>query len=135
MDGDFSSKLNQILGDPEALARLMSVAGTLLGGGTSSRQTANEPSVRDEPDPPFHESVSEAETALPVSAEPLSEPAIAVGGRVSDCSCDRSNSIRDKRCALLFALKPFLRHGRAEKVDLIVKLLQFSDIAGNMFGR
>ncbi|MCI8388299.1 MAG: hypothetical protein HFE63_07550 [Clostridiales bacterium] len=45
-----------------------------------------------------------------------------------------SHSGGDRRCALLNALKPYLRHSRADKIDMMIKVLQISELTHSTFG-
>lgn len=44
----------------------------------------------------------------------------------------KENQENDSRIALLTALKPFMRKERAERIDNALKILKFSNMAGNI---
>ena len=58
-----------------------------------------------------------------MESESIAAIAKALGGNKSD-----------PRCALLYALKPYMGHGRAEKIDTLVNMLRLADLAGGMLG-
>ena len=126
---DISAALNKLLSDPSALANAMSIASSIMG---------NLPSEHDAPateGPPtaVAENSQEAkksdvntaavnDTASPINSLAALAPLLSEG---------RKN---DPRCALLYALKPYLGHGRADKIDTLVNLLKIADIAGGLLG-
>ena len=40
----------------------------------------------------------------------------------------------DPRCALLYALRPYMGHARAGRIDTLVNMLRLADLAGGMLG-
>lgn len=97
--------LGQILGDPEAMAGILSMAKNLGLGGAA----APEPPEQPEPSEPSDAPGGEQAPPPPASSLP---------------------PLRGKQAALLQALKPFLREDRREKLDRAVKAAQISRMAG-----
>ena len=110
MADDFSAKLNGILSDPAAMQQVMSIASELLKPQNSQaeNQIPSIPVGQSEPNPsePFKDQHHDLEPAIQVSAPPKLQ--------------------NDARCELLCALKPFLRAERAEKIDMMIRVLQIS---------
>ena len=110
MADDFSAKLNGILSDPAAMQQVMSIASELMKPQNS--QTENQipsiPGGQSEPEASesFKDQHHDPEPAIQGSAPPKLQ--------------------NDARCELLCALKPFLRVERAEKIDMMIRVLQIS---------
>ena len=107
MADDFSAKLNGILSDPAAMQQVMSIASELM----KPQNSQTEPSIpvgQSEPEASesFKDQHHDPEPAIQVSAPPKMQ--------------------NDARCELLCALKPFLRVERAEKIDMMIRVLQIS---------
>jgi hypothetical protein len=47
----------------------------------------------------------------------------------------RHSHTHDRRCALLKAIKPYLKKDRADKVDMLLNVLQISELAQSVFGK
>ena len=107
MNGDFSDKLGQILSDPNMMAQIKALADTMTAGSTA--QTAEEV-----PMPP----------QKPVS-EALSVPAFFTPSPAFEKNMKNT-------CALLTALKPFLDERRCEKVDKMLSMIHFAEMAGKL---
>lgn len=102
---DLEHKISEILGDPQAMAGILSMAQSLgLGGAPDDGKPSDTA-----PDPeagPF---------GLPQSvADLLSE----------------AGKLNGKQTALLKALRPFLRENRREKLDRAIQAARISHIAG-----
>ena len=110
MADDFSAKLNGILSDPAAMQQVMSIASELLKPQNSQaeNQVPSIPVGQSEPNSSesFKDQHHDLEPAIQVSAPPKLQ--------------------NDARCELLCALKPFLRVERAEKIDMMIRVLQIS---------
>ena len=137
MADDFSEKLNAILGDPQAMGQILSLAQSLGGGG----QTA-EPSGSPPPGEPPEEAPQQQEAAAAPPASPdLSGLSGLLGGLSGSGSplsalgdldpkllqagmrlLSELGSGDDRRVALLTALKPFLKPARQEKIDTALRL-------------
>ena len=108
---EFEDKLNSILGNPEAMAQVMNLAQSLnLGGGGGEPEGAPPPPDQGAP-PPGGGGLGDLlgqldpklmERLLPLAGE------LAGGGN-------------DERMQLLYALRPFLKPERRDKVERAVK--------------
>ena len=102
---DINEKLNTLLSDPDSMARIMQLA-QQLSGGSGGQQTAA-PS----PPPP----------AAPAPPAPMSSIAPQLIAKVlpliQEFSRDNSQTTQ-----LLYALRPFLKDGKQEKVERAAKL-------------
>ena len=100
---DINEKLNTLLSDPDSMARIMQLA-QQLSGGSGGQQTAA-PS----PPPP----------AAPPPAVPNIDPQLIARCLPRRQECSRANS---QTTQLLYALRPFLKDGKQEKVERAAKL-------------
>lgn len=97
---ELEDRLNSILSDPEQMARISSLAQTLMGGSESS--------------------------AEPPSAAPDTGPDSALLGRLGSLLGQGGDA--DKR-ALLEAMKPYLSEKRRGKLDRAMKLTRMARLA------
>lgn len=93
---DINEKLNTLLSDPDSMARIMQLA-QQLSGGSGGQQTAA-------PSPP---AVPNIDPQLIAKFLPL----------IQEFSRDNSQTTQ-----LLYALRPFLKDGKQEKVERAAKL-------------
>ena len=117
---EFEDKLGAILGNPDAMAQIMSLAQN-LGGGSEAPQ----------PPPP---SPAAAPPASPGTAPDLG----ALLGPLGDLDpqvlqnalqlFSQLSSTDDERAAFLLALKPFLKKERYAKVDRAIQIARLSRI-------
>lgn len=116
----WEEQLNQILGDPQAMGQIMSLAQSLSGKQEEHQE-----------EPPDREEGSEI-AAAPVEEEPSPLSALAgldpkllqMGmGLLSEYSAQD-----DKKTALLAALKPFLKPERQEKMDQAVRIARLTRV-------
>lgn len=106
---ELEDRLNSILGDPEQMARISSLAQSLMGGGAGGEAP---------------------------SAEGLAETLSAAGGGGPDSALlgrlgsllGQSSGPDDKR-ALLEAMKPYLSEKRRGKLDRAMKLTRMAKLA------
>lgn len=126
-NNDISGALAKMLEDPDALAKAMSIAKSLMGSmpDTAPSDTA-QPSAGENISVPTSSQPSEAQG----SHEPSAGPSIAAIAGLLGAGGGKG----DPRCALLYALKPYMGHGRAEKIDTLVNMLRLADLAGGMLG-
>ncbi|HAN21425.1 MAG: hypothetical protein A2Y15_09295 [Clostridiales bacterium GWF2_36_10] len=125
MSEDFSDKVKTLLEDPDMLAKIISIAGSLGGGKTSSPAVSPEPSptrdnaVQDNPlgvnnnswAPP--ESITQFNAAQVISKIPdVVKPPLK----------------QDPRLALLNSLKPFLRKEKQVKIDNLSRALSVTSL-------
>ncbi len=118
MNGDFSQKLNQVLSNPAMMAQIKALADTM-----TESETHTEPNNRIE-DPP-----------APVNSEPVEVPA-ALPEKISVPPFFTPSPSFEKNmknaCALLNALKPFLDERRCAKIDKMLSMIQFAQMAGQL---
>lgn len=140
MNEDFSDKVKTLLEDPEMLAKIVAIAGS-LGGGNS-----NSPVASPEPDnSPERESVEQVN--VPQSNSIPREPpeqanashANASQGNAAQTIAKISSAInpstpKDPRLSLLNSLKPFLREEKRAKIDHLAKALSVANLMGS-FGK
>ncbi len=115
-------QLSGILEDPEAMARIMSIAGSLMGGMNQSGDSPEPPKESEGEAPPQKEAKNDASPSA--DGFDLSAALPAIAGILKS---DRKN---DPRTNLLYALKPYMSHDRGEKIDMLVKAMKLADIAG-----
>lgn len=85
---------------------------------------------------------AEADAGSEAVREAVSEAAATPGESSPDLSAVlpvmaglfEKNGKNDPRCSLLYALKPFMSHGRAERIDAIVNMLRIAETAGGLLG-
>lgn len=130
---ELEEKLEGILGNPQAMAQIMSLAQSLnLGGsGTSSEgggQTAAPPSEQEAaasappPEPPpvsFGDSLSGLMSGLGSLDPKMLSAAASLMGQFNSGN-------DDKRVALLNALRPFVREERYAKLDQAIQIAKLS---------
>ncbi len=125
---DISGALSKMLEDPAALAKAMSIASSLMGSMPTAPEVkaASDEVSEVAEDAEAVPAVTSPETPSENSGDAPSVAAIAqmLGGGTKG----------DPRCALLYALKPYMGHGRAEKIDTLVNMLRLADLAGGMLG-
>lgn len=117
----WEEQLNQILGDPQAMGQIMSLAQSLSGKQEEHREES-----------PDREEAEEETAAPPETEEPSPLSALAgldpkllqMGmGLLSEYSAQD-----DKKTALLAALKPFLKPERQEKMDQAVRIARLTRV-------
>lgn len=134
-NNDISAALGKLLEDPAALSRVMSMASTLMGNvGATSASSSGEDAQPTSAEPSAHPDIpsqaSEETAPLSPTSVDQSAPSIAALAQVLGGGGGKG----DPRCALLYALKPYMGHGRAEKIDTLVNMLRLADLAGGLLG-
>lgn len=107
MTDDFGEKLNRILSNPTMMAQIKSLADTM-----TENHAPNE--IRKEEPPPA--------LSIPEKA--------AVPAFFTPSSTFEKNM--KNTCALLTALKPFLDENRCAKVDKMLSMIHFAQMAGQL---
>ncbi len=110
MNGDFTSKLDEILKNPAMLAQIKSLADTMTAG-----QKKDEPAPISEPAPHQEE---EAPVSVPAALPMIFSPSPGL-----------EQNLRHTR-DLLLALKPFLDEKRCMKVDKMLSMMRLAEMAG-----
>lgn len=132
-NNDIGAMLSKLLEDPAALSRVMSLAGTLMDNLPKDAQTEAEASK------PI-ESSAETQTQADTSEDAEAVPAFAAGQASSSPDLSALKALTglsgmagkksDPRCNLLTSLRPYMGHGRAEKIDMMIKALNLAELAG-----
>lgn len=107
MNADFSEKLGQILSNPTMMAQIQSLADMM------TEQDAKEEAPQEQPPP-----------ALPLP-EKTQIPSFFTPSSTFEKNMKHT-------CALLTALKPFLDENRCAKVDKMLSMIQFAQMAGKL---
>ena len=115
-------QLNQILGNPQAMEQIMSLAQSLSG---KQEEQASEPPAAEPESEPADQPPAESDTPSPLSAlDGLDPRLLRMGmGLLSEYSAQD-----DKKTALLAALKPFLKPERQEKMDQAVRIARLTRV-------
>ena len=118
MNGDFSQKLNQVLSNPAMMAQIKALADTMTESEPDSEkngQITQAPTLpkQEPPEPtdPFREKLS---------VPPFFTPSPSFEKNMKNT------------CALLAALKPFLDERRRGKIDKMLSMIQFAQMAGQL---
>lgn len=106
---EFEDKLQAILGDPDAMSQIMSLAQSI--GGNAPEQSGPDTHA-EEPASPFSMLGDLDPRLLQVGMQLLSE----------------YNAGDDRKTALLTALRPFVRENRYAKVDQAIQIAKLSRI-------
>lgn len=116
----WEEQLNQILGDPQAMGQIMSLAQSLSGKQEEHQE-----------EPPDQE---DAEKAAPPPVEEEPSPLSALAGldpkllQMGMGLLSEYSAQDDKKTALLAALKPFLKPERQEKMDQAVRIARLTRV-------
>ncbi len=121
MADDLSSRLNALLSDPSAMQQIMSLASGMMGSGRQPEQDRDSrdqelPQARDQDAEPVFKSPDQQRSDNDAIPAGLSFSTLQSRGK-------------DANCELLCALKPFLRKSRADKIDMMIRVMQISRIA------
>ncbi len=117
---EFDEQLNSILSNPEAMSKIMQLAQS-LGGGESAPKSEDPPHT-----PPAQEQPSHIQPPTPGEKDILSslagslDPALLTRllPLAAELGGNRNNSARQ----LLFALRPYLKPERQEKIERALQL-------------
>ena len=131
--GDFEEKLNAILSNPEAMAQVAALAQSLGGGGAQQEsQEAGDASQGGRPSPE------------PMAGPPPPEPGdlSSLLGQIDPGMIQRllplvkeMNSPQDaQRRQFLYALRPYLRESRRDKVDRALQIARMLHLGKQFLG-
>ena len=123
---NFDEKLNKLLADPEALARVAELARGFQGAQGAAGGAETPPPAQDAAPPPGG-NVDPGILGALGNLDPKTLGSIA--GLLGDLTAKD-----DRRAQLLGALRPYVRKGRQEKMDRAVQLLQLSKAARRALG-
>lgn len=115
---EFEDKLGAILGNPDAMAQIMSLAQN-LGGPASSDCTSPPPAPPSVPSQPM------PDLSCLLSSFGEIDPQLIQRALQLFSEFSRSD---DERVALLLALKPFLKEERYAKVDRAIQIARLSRV-------
>ena len=137
---ELEEKLENILGNPQAMSQIMSLAQSLnLGGSSQAAPSQDQPQ-----DPPQNETPAQEGTAPQTAASPPpAAPAPSVNGlegmlgalggldmntlsAAAGLIGQFTDGSDDKRAALLTALRPFVREERYAKLDKAIQIAKLS---------
>jgi hypothetical protein len=118
MNGDFSQKLNQVLSNPAMMAQIKALADTMT-----------ESEARQEPSGQILESTATVKSEPVEASAPLPEK-ISVPPFFTPSPSFEKNM--KNTCVLLNALKPFLDERRCAKIDKMLSMIQFAQMAGQL---
>lgn len=138
---EFEDRLNAILGDPEAMGQIVSIAKALTGeGGDTSAPTPEEPvPPPEQEEPPEQEAAPGPDWSAvlgmlgggggdnPLSALGSVDPKLI---QAAVTLFSEYSAVDDKKAALLAALKPFLKPERQAKMEKAIQLARLSRVIG-----
>lgn len=121
----WEEQLNQILGNPQAMGQIMSLAQSLSGKQETSQQEDAPPEMADQSAVEEEDHTLEESAPSPLSAlSGLDPKLLQMGmGLLSEYSAQD-----DKKTALLAALKPFLKPERQAKMDQAVRIARLTRV-------
>ena len=109
---DIERKLMGVLSDPSAMASIMSLVKSL--GGNQGQSEPNTP-VKEDAEP----SVPTIANVAPVESKTAELQAVNTFGQFH-----HNDEFNNKSLGLLLAIKPFLIHERAEKLETVTQILK-----------
>lgn len=115
---EFEDKLQSILGNPDAMNQIMSIAQSITG----SSQDSEDPARSEESVPP------------PAADQPADDPLSMFGSldprliQVGMRLLSEYNAKDDRKTALLTALQPFIKQERYAKVDKAIQIAKLARV-------
>jgi hypothetical protein len=140
--GDMGSMIAKMLEDPEALGRVMSLAGTLsssgLLGGLSLGDNAQEGSAPEQKS--FQETNSNVNDSskyeVKKTAPNLFESNTQKNHENHENHGHSPRRIKSSdRIRLLEAMRPFLTEEKRDKLDVVIKIIGLADAAGGLYSK
>lgn len=120
MNGDFSQKLNQVLSNPAMMAQIKALADTMTESESHTEHA----------EPTQGTDIAPSLKAEPVrELGPLREKPSVPAFFTPSPSFEKNMK---NTCALLSALKPFLDDRRCAKIDKMLSMIQFAQMAGQL---
>ncbi|MCI2107023.1 MAG: hypothetical protein LKK00_09990 [Intestinimonas sp.] len=120
MADDFNEQLNAILGNPDAMGQIMSIARAITGGGQGSSAQGAAPASA----PAKEQSETNVQGDLSSVFSQLDPRIIQLGMQLFSAW----NKPDDSRTALLTALRPFVREERFERLDQAIQIARLSRV-------
>lgn len=139
--GDMGSMIAKMLEDPEALGKVMSIAGTLSSSGILNGLSLGAVSGDKEVSDDAESAQSNTHQALP-SYEEKQAPCLNNERSDRDHIDDKGiknhthTARRVKACdriRLLEAMRPFLSDEKRDKLDVVIKIIGLADAAGGLY--
>lgn len=127
--GDFEEKLNAILSNPEAMSQVMNLAQSLNLGGSGGSEAA-----REDPSPPPKEEESAGLGDMANLGSLLGQIDPNMLQRVLPVVKELAGSQNDERMQLLYALRPFLRPERRDKVEQAARTAKLIHVGRKLLG-
>ena len=118
MNGDFSEKLNQVLSNPAMMAQIKALADTMT---QAEARTEQDEYPREEAESP---AIARAEPR-DSTRESISVPAFFTPSPSFEKNMQNA-------CTLLNAMKPFLDERRCAKIDKMLSMIRFAQMAGQL---
>ncbi|MBE6608835.1 MAG: hypothetical protein E7633_09810 [Ruminococcaceae bacterium] len=133
--GDMGSMIAKMLEDPEALGKVMSLAGTLSSSGLLSGLSFGESDVnKNETEKKTFEESGNAsvenseQEGRKTNQNKFVEESVTKNHTASHRKVKSSDRIR-----LLEAMRPFLSDEKRDKLDVVIKILGLADAAGGLY--
>ena len=124
---DFEEKLNAILSDPEAMGQVMNLAQSLNLGGSGNTDPPPEDPAADTPETPPPESMPDLGSLLgQIDPEMIQ--------RFLPLIRELTGSQNNERMQLLYALRPFLRPERRDKVEQAARAARLIHVGKKLLG-
>ena len=123
MNGDFSQKLNQVLSNPAMMAQIKALADTMTQAESRQEASVAPTETSEPPDAVLGKTNSEEE--IHGVTEKISVPAFFTPSPSFEKNMKNA-------CALLNALKPFLDERRCAKIDKMLSMIRFAQMAGQL---
>ena len=119
---ELEDKLQSILGDPEAMGQIMSIAQAITGAGASGDASGG--GSADPPALPVREESFAGEVDPLSLLGDLDPRLVQIGLRL----LSEYHSADDRRVALLTALRPFIKEERYARVDRAIRVARLSRV-------
>ena len=137
--GDMGSMIAKMLEDPEALGKVMSLAGTLSSSGLLSGlgmgDNAQESVAAEQKS--FQETSNTASDSS--KYEVKKAPPSQTVGNLPKSHENHGHSYRkiksSDRIRLLEAMRPFLSDDKRDKLDVVIKIIGLADAAGGLYSK
>ena len=117
MNGDFSEKLNQVLSNPAMMAQIKALADTMT---QAEARTEQDEYPREEAESPKLESSDQRGPVQSISVPAFFTPSPSFEKNMQNA------------CTLLNAMKPFLDERRCAKIDKMLSMIRFAQMAGQL---
>ena len=124
-NNDLSGILTKLLEDPATLSSVMSIAGNLMNS-LPKENTENQTVEQNGQSEPIVQTEGNSTAASTPNAPQIPDLSAisALAGTLGG-----TNKKNDPRCNLLNSLRPYMSHGRAEKIDMMIKALELAELA------